>query len=163
MNGFDVRIDKSLNRADIVGNPITKENPMTLADCKMAIVSKGTGTGCVVDLIHPVTGLTVYGNDAVKSCMTKYPDAEIMDLADFCAWKAERQRTPIAWEETTQEQFDDMLGCLPPAAMKGNAFLVGEPADHDAGNGRPRYYAYRHTDRYEVSDRPLTRQEFSTI
>lgn len=32
--------------------------------------------------------------------------------------------------ETTEEHYDEMLGCLPPRAWTNGAFLVGEPAAH---------------------------------
>ena len=32
--------------------------------------------------------------------------------------------------EVTEAQYDEMLGCLPPERMHGNAFLVGEPVRH---------------------------------
>lgn len=32
--------------------------------------------------------------------------------------------------EVTAEHYDEMLGCVPPERMTGNAFLVGEPMDH---------------------------------
>lgn len=34
-------------------------------------------------------------------------------------------------EPTTEEIYFEQLGCLPPQAMVSNAFLVGEPFDHD--------------------------------
>lgn len=37
---------------------------------------------------------------------------------------------PLAWEETTEDHYFDMLGVLPPAVQKGSDFLVGEPQRH---------------------------------
>jgi len=30
------------------------------------------------------------------------------------------------WKRITEEHFDYMLGCVPPEALQGNAFLCGE-------------------------------------
>ena len=122
-------------------------------------ISKAKET--VIDTLHPETGLTMCYGRTLAETREEYPDAEEMDIADFCAWKAERQRTPIMWDTTTEETYYHMLDVLPPAAHLPSAFLVGEPYDHDAGNGLPRYRAYRFRgDRYEVSNRPMTRPEF---
>lgn len=43
--------------------------------------------------------------------------------------------------ECTEETYFEMLGCLPPRIMVCNAFLVGEPTDHDT-RGFPRYELY---------------------
>jgi len=54
-----------------------------------------------------------------------------------------------------------MLEVLPPALWLRGGFLVGEPFDHDAGNGQPRYGAYRRIDGgYMVASRPMTTAEF---
>jgi len=34
------------------------------------------------------------------------------------------------WQEETQEQWYQMLECVPPIRMKGHAFMVGECATH---------------------------------
>ena len=68
----------------------------------------------------------------------------------------------ITWEPTTKETFYEMLEVLPPAAWENDAFLVGEPFDHDAETGDPRYSAYRRRpgEQYETGSRPMTIQEF---
>lgn len=115
----------------------------------------------VIDEVNPATGKTYIHGNTLAECRAKYPDAEEMTLDEFCAWKAEQQRTPISWEPTTQERYYEMLEVLPPAAMLGGGFLVGEPWDHDAGNGQPRFQAFRQRgDVFEASDRPMTRAEF---
>ncbi len=43
--------------------------------------------------------------------------------------------------ETTQDEYDYMLGVLPPARMTINGFLVGEPTDHNA-KGEALYAMY---------------------
>ena len=115
----------------------------------------------LVDLIDPANGLTVCYGKTLEVVRSEHPDAERMTVAEFCRRKAEQQRTPITWTETTEERYYEMLSVLPPACMRGGGFLVGEPYDHDAGNGQPRYDAFRSRGgRFEASSRPLTVAEF---
>jgi hypothetical protein len=115
----------------------------------------------IIDVIRPDTGLTWYFGQTLAQVRAEYPDAEEMSVDEFCEWKAARQRTPIAWTPTTEAKFYDMLGAVPPAAMTGGGFLVGEAADHDAGNGRPRYAAFRQVgEAFETANRPMTVEEF---
>ena len=37
---------------------------------------------------------------------------------------------PIAWKQTTESRYWEMLEVLPPASQNGFGFLVGEPSDH---------------------------------
>ena len=135
------------------------EKIFTMSDCEGCFASKERST--IIDTINPMTGLSwCYGKTLAK-CREEYPDAEEMSVDEFCAWKAAQQRTPIKWTPTTATRFHDMLGCLPPALVLRGAFLVGEPYDHDAGNGQPRFQGFRQRgDVYEVGSRPMTRDEF---
>ena len=136
-----------------------KVEKVLIADCERCLASKARET--MIDVLHPVTGLTVCYGKTLKDCRKEYPDAEEMSVDEFCSWKAQRQRTPIAWTPTTEERFTEMLEVLPPAAGCRGGFLVGEPYDHDAGNGQPRFQAYRQRgDTFETANRPLTRAEF---
>jgi hypothetical protein len=38
---------------------------------------------------------------------------------------------PADWIETTKEMYWEMLGCVPPRAMAGGSFLVGEADNHN--------------------------------
>jgi len=128
-------------------------------DCRECFASKSRGT--VIDVIHPDTGLTLIYGKSLADCRDEYPDAERTTLDAFCAWKAEAQRTPIEWSESSEDDYHDMMNVLPPALMVAGGFLVGEPWDHDALSGKPRYQAFRHrSGRYEVASRPMTRDEF---
>ena len=134
---------------------------LTMADCTQCVASKQNSTA--IDVIHPNTGRTLHYGKTLAQCREEYPDAEIMTVDAWCEWKAAQQRTPITWSETTQKRFWEMLEVLPPAAGTPGfrAFLVGEPWDHDAGNGQPRFQAFRkHQGRFEVASRPMTRAEF---
>ena len=123
------------------------------------------GAGTLIDGINPATGLTWVYKKSHAEVLAEDPGAIRVSLEDWCQEKATRQRTPIRWDLSTREQFDAMLGCLPPIDWTPHGFLVGEPSDHDAGDGRPRFQAYRTrvvagAAQYYCSSRPMTRQEF---
>jgi hypothetical protein len=117
----------------------------------------------MVDLVHPLTDKTlIYGKtlDDVRA-EPGYEKAERMAVDDFCKAKANRQDMAITWTETTKGKYWDMLEVLPPAAMSNGGFLVGEPWDHHATTGQPRFSAYREQfDKFYVANRPMTRKEF---
>lgn len=46
------------------------------------------------------------------------------------------------WITTTESMYFEMLECLPPVAMRSNAFLVGEP-DHHNAEGKPVYACFK--------------------
>ena len=48
----------------------------------------------------------------------------------------------VKHKEVSEEHYDEMLGCLPPERMTGNAFLVGEASDHGGEKYAPRYAMY---------------------
>ena len=116
----------------------------------------------VIDTINPETGRSLYGGLTLEEIRTKYPDAIQCTLDEHCAAKAAKQDTPISYTETTYDRWSEMLEVLPPAAMDDGCFLVGEPWDHHAQSGKPRFEAYMsHSGRYWVSTRPMTRAEFA--
>lgn len=65
---------------------------------------------------------------------------------------------PDRWQATTRRMFDEMLGAVPPAAIGGGAFLVGEAAHHNA-QGEPVYRCFRKVGG-EYEARYMTRREF---
>ena len=72
-------------------------------------------------------------------------------------WDVMRHR-PENWQPTTKAMYDEMLGALPPQAMNGDAFLVGE-ADHHNDDGIPVYACFKiNGGHYEA--KYLTQQEF---
>ncbi len=120
----------------------------------------------IIDLIDPETLKTdIYGETLEEVQQTPGREsAEIMTVEEFCHEKGALQNRPITWTETTEGHYYEMLGCLPPAAYGNGAFLVGEPYDHHALTGEPRYQAFRHSGGgYEVSDRPMTVAEFREV
>jgi hypothetical protein len=115
----------------------------------------------IIDAVNPETGAGLYGGKTLAETQAERPGAELLTLAEWQAHRGGIQRGPIMWETTTEEEYNDMMNVLPPAAYGPGAFLVGEPADHEADSGKPRYQAYRSRGLlFERSNRPLTRSEF---
>lgn len=57
-----------------------------------------------------------------------------------------------------------MLGVLPPAYMSQGYFLVGEPLDHHATTGQPRFEAYgKIGNRFIISSRAITIKELKEL
>jgi hypothetical protein len=131
-------------------------------DCTHVFAVPGSST--VIDFVHPNTGASVINGESLDVVRLRYPGAE---LVSFDAWQAARaaeQDTPIEWTETTAEQYDEMLGCVPPAFWRAGLFLVGEPMDHHALSGAPRFSAFRQIgSRYFESSRPITIREAKSI
>lgn len=126
----------------------------------------------IIDEIHPETGRSwIYGK-TLEEVRQEYPEAQAMTIDDYCQSKAAIQDTPVVWVETTQERYDEMLNVLPPIDWNARGFLVGEPYDHHATSGKPRFTAYIHRTtsgegwretRYFESSRPMTRAEFAEV
>jgi len=117
----------------------------------------------IIDTVAP-DGLTTHRRETYEQVLERYPDAVLVDFNEWLAKKAELQNTPVEWTETTEENYWYALECLPPAKMAAGNFLVGEPYDHSAGNGLPRFQMYRKSgNRYYVSNRPVTKIEFKNL
>lgn len=120
----------------------------------------------MIDTINPETGLSdCFGKDLAK-VRQEYPTAEVMDIGEYCRSKAEKQDAGGEWREVTEAKFDEMLNVLPPAAfVRGfSHFMVGEPWDHHALTGQPRFSAYKFTGgKYFEFSRPMTFREFKQI
>lgn len=127
------------------------------------------GADYVIDVIDPDTGLTMVNGHTEEEIKAREPLAVRMPIAQHCTDKATRQHTPITWGSTSEAKYNEMLNVLPPIDWQYDYFLVGEPTDHDAETGAPRYQAYRRLGssiwyyRYEVSSRPITRRELRAI
>lgn len=120
------------------------------------------GEAYLIDFIHPDTGLSLIEGETLAEVQARAPRAVVVLIAEHRAARAAAQDRPITWAETTRERYDEMLCVLPPAAQVGGAFLVGEPHDHHAVTGRPRFDAFlSRAGRFYVSARPITRQEFA--
>lgn len=144
-------------------NPrIKKGNKMrqiTIMDCKECFAVPDDSN--ILDFIHPATGKTWHYGRTLEEVREKHPRAVKMTFADWVEAQTKRQRTPIEWVEITEEKYHDALCALPPAAFTNGAFLLGEPDDHDAGNGKPRFQGFaQRLGKFYASTRPLTRDEF---
>lgn len=119
------------------------------------------GANHIIDAIRPDTGRTWVNGHTLAEIQAREPGAVLMTIEAFLCEKAARQQTPIVWTATTAEQYDEMLGVLPPLEFRADGFLVGEPCDHCAATGRPRYQGFRQrAGRYERASRPMTCAEF---
>jgi hypothetical protein len=123
----------------------------------------------MIDEINPRTGLSVIYGKSLEDVQRTHPEAQVMTIDDFCRSKAAAQDTAVQWIEVTDEQYEDALGCVPPAMFWSGGFLIGEPYDHHALTGEPRYTAFvRKVTRGDgwserrsyQSSRPMTKREF---
>lgn len=119
---------------------------------------------CMSDTIHPITGLTTYGGKSEADIRKEHPTILRMSTDEFCQKKAEKQNSPIEWKPTDKDRYYEALGCLPPAFLDGGRFLVGEPMDHCAKSGRPRYDGYCESQgAYFHTSRPVTVRDFKAL
>lgn len=122
------------------------------------------GAGHIIDCIHPNTGRSWINDEDLEAVRRRYPNAQRFNFDEWCAEKARRQDTPVTWDETTEEFYMEMLEVLPPACWMRGGFLVGEPADHHAKSGLPRFQAHiKRGGKYLVASRPMTRDEFKAL
>ncbi len=137
---------------------------MKYSDCKTAFVEPCADN--MIDLIHPETGKSLIEGETLEQIRRRYPTAEVVNVDDWLAAKAAKQDEPVTWKETTEERYHEMLNVLPPACWIGGYFLVGEPWDHHAVNGRPRYAAFGQVGqngRYVEASRPMTIVELKAL
>jgi hypothetical protein len=141
-----------------------------MSDCMTATECFAIPGHTMIDTIDSETGLThIYRKTleqvrAEQHTWADYSKAERMTIEAFCQSKAAAQDTPITWHPTTEEIYSRMLECLPPALWTGNGFLVGEPYDHHAITGQPRFQAFlKRGNDYLKSNRPITKAEFRAL
>lgn len=148
--------------AKTVTEKIAPLGALQFSDCKQAFAVPGDSN--IIDVVNPVTGKSWVFGETLEEIRLRYPGAEIVNLEEFWKAKAEQQDAPVEWIEETGDQHWEMLEVLPPACMLGGGFLVGEPWDHHAGNGQPRYQAHiQRGGKYLVSNRPMTVKEFKAL
>lgn len=69
----------------------------------------------------------------------------------------------IQWVETTEREYWDRLGALPPRARGPlGAFLMGEPVDQRGGAETWQAYREPTPGQFEKSAQPITIDEFET-
>jgi hypothetical protein len=118
------------------------------------------GRAAVIDLMHPNTGRSLHLDQTLEQVRERYPEAEVVALDEWRAARAAEQDAPVTWEPVAEADYDDALNVLPPVAWDGNTFGVGEPYDHHALSGLPRFIAYRRCGSlYCKSSRPMTVSE----
>jgi hypothetical protein len=122
------------------------------------------GADHMIDLVHPDTDRSLINSKTLEEIAVQNPGAVRMKVADYLAQKAARQNSPVTWNEVTEERYWEMLEVLPPACMGIGVFCVGEPHDHCAATGQPRFQAYRKMDgKHFASSRPVTVKELSAL
>jgi hypothetical protein len=128
------------------------------------------GAHNVIDTINEATGQTTINGHTFEQVLAREPLAKLFTWEEWRATQIERQQTPITWEPTTEEKYNEMLNVLPPEFWRMGLFLVGEPYDHDYATGAPRFTAYWerrkssvHYVRYSVASRPITIAEADAI
>lgn len=145
----------------------TTSEPVPLAEVTHAFVKPGD-YGSIIDGVHPVTGRSCCFDQTLEQVRERYPEAIVMLLDDWRAEKIKLQETPIQWIPCSERRYREMLEVLPPIGWDWLGFLVGEPSDHSARTGKPRYQAfvvrgsesYKH---YYASSRPLTVAEWRDV
>jgi hypothetical protein len=104
------------------------------------------GSDTIIDMARPQSGLSAIYGRTLEEVRGEYPGAELVDYDEFKNGIAARQNAEMAtgtWDEVPEKTWDDMLNVLPPAAQQNGAFMVGEPTDHHAGTGRPRFTCFK--------------------
>jgi hypothetical protein len=119
------------------------------------------GSSHIIDGINPTTQRSMIAGETLDELRLRYPAAERINLQEWMDAKAARQDAPVTWDPITQEQYDEWMNCLPPAHWQPGAFMVGEPSDHHAGTGLPRFQAcIARNNAHYASSRPMTLPEF---
>lgn len=85
-----------------------------------------------------------------------------MNKPNYGKLSADAINASLSIEEVTEERYYEMLNVLPPERMRGGAFLVGEPFDHN-GNGEPRFDYYYAKDGRYYNGGLLTAREFDVL
>jgi hypothetical protein len=122
------------------------------------------GANSMIDTVHPMTGRGMWSGETLEQVQARNPGAVQMPIEEWKAAKGARQDQPVTWNTVTKEHYEEMLNVLPPERMARGAFLVGEPADHHAVSGLPRYTLLRRGGcGYQESSRPVTVDEFTAL
>lgn len=93
----------------------------------------------------------------IISALAVYTSAPLEWDALWTTMKAE----PDAWQPTTLNMYDEMLGAVPPQDMAQGAFLVGEPERHNS-QGEAVYACFK-TARNKYEARYMTQTEFNQL
>lgn len=111
---------------------------------------------------YPQTSL-VSADDHLATFPTSTETATPLEWsALWTAMQANYDAKSDAWTLTTQHMFDEMLGVVPPVAMRHGAFLVGEASDHNE-HGQAVYAAFRQLPGNVFHAKYMTANEFRTV
>lgn len=118
-----------------------------------------------IDTVNPATGTGNWSGKTLFETQVRHPGAVEMDLQEFERVAATAQDAPVVWEPITEEKYWYYLEVLPPAVMWVGGFLVGEPSDHHAATGLPRYQGCRDlgNGNHVASSRPMQVKEFASV
>lgn len=117
----------------------------------------------IIDMVNPDTGRSCVYGETLDELRVRYPGTVIRNFYALLSEKAAEQNRPGEWLDCSAERYEQMLGVLPPAAMKSGAFMVGEAVDHHSGTGRARFRAFRANrgeGTFSEYSRPMTFAEF---
>lgn len=118
----------------------------------------------LIDTIDDATGLTTICKETFAQVRERFPDAQVVDVDQWCEEKQREQLAPITWQDTSEETYWEMLEVLPPERMAGGTFLVGEPMDHLASTGEATFEMFRKQGaKFCVASRPVTIAEFNQL
>lgn len=122
----------------------TEQSDITAAQAAAYIAANApawTGNACPV-YTTPEQHLKTYGKSSAYEKFT--PSAPL----EWAALWAAMDARPAQWIETTEDMYWHMLECVPPRAMNGGRFLVGE-ASHHNGEGQSVYASFmRHEGKF---------------
>ena len=85
-----------------------------------------------------------------------------MNSPNYGQLSADAINASLSIEEVTGDRYYEMLNVLPPERMRGGAFLVGEPFDHN-GKGESRFDYFFKKDGYCYYGGLLTTREFDAM
>lgn len=127
------------------------------------VITNGTR---LVDAVKD--GKTVYGLLPVEKVLAENPDYRLVSYDEFVAAASAEQDQPVSWSPVSEDDYYEKMDCLPPAVARSYGFLLGEPQDHHAATGKPRFAAFLklgigETTRFLRSSRPLQVAEFLAL
>ena len=109
-------------------------------------------------------GQTIYGRKPVDKVLAENPSYKLVEYDEYVAAASAEQDQPIVWSPLSEEDYYEKMDCLPPAVARSYGFLLGEPQDHYAATGKPRFAAFlKLGPRFCRSSRPLRVEEFLNL
>ena len=143
-----------------MSDPMVENALQSLMEDQMVFAVPGEGN--IIDTVVPgPCELSRINGETLEEIQVRYPGAVMVSMASWLEEKAKAQNTPVQWFPVTEEAYMYGLEVLPPVGWEGDAFMTGEPTDHCAKTGQPRYQAYKsYEGKRFTSSRPMTLREF---